>query len=107
MYGVTDGRPGNCSNLTRNYTAIEKEARYKGFFALASNSILPARIALKFYGDRDCVGKTFTNLQTGVDLYTVGIYLIDTLIICMIALTMVAQLSYEIWQCGSSANDQS
>ena len=79
---------------------IDREIRYKGFFVFASNSISTAREALAVYCGRDCVEKTFSNLQTRLDLCSTGVHhdatLRGKLLICLIALTMSAALSYEM-----------
>ena len=54
-----DGEPGDESRLERDFEMIDREIRYKGFFAFASNSISTAREALEIYRGRDCVEKIF------------------------------------------------
>ena len=100
LFELTEREPGDGSCLVRNFEMIDREIRYKGFFAFASNSISTAREALAVYRGRDCVEKTFSNLQTGLDLCSTGVHhdatLRGKLLICLIALTMLAALSYEM-----------
>ena len=81
--------PGDESRLERDFEMIDREIRYKGFFAFASNSISTAREALETYRGRDCVEKIFSNLQTGLDLCSTVVHHDATL-------TMLAALSYEM-----------
>ena len=59
LFEPTEREPGDGSCLVRNFEMIDREIRYKGFFAFASNSISTARGALAVYRGRDCVEKTF------------------------------------------------
>ena len=100
LFQPADGEPGDGSRLMRNFEMIDREIRYKGFFAFASNSVSTAREALAIYRGRDCIEKTFSNLQTGLDLCSAGVHhdatLRGKLLLCLIALTMLAALSYEM-----------
>lgn len=100
LFKETEGEPGDGSSLVRNFDLIDGELCYKGFFAFASNSISSAREALAIYRGRDCVEKTFSNLQTGLDVCSTSVHhdatLRGKLLICLVALTMLAALSYEM-----------
>lgn len=100
FFKSADGEPGDGSRLRRDFDAIDREIRYRGFFALVSNSISSAREALAVYRGRDCIEKTFSSLQTGLDLCSAGVHhdaaLRGKLLACMVALTMLAALSYEM-----------
>ena len=104
-----DGEPGDESRLERDFEMIDREIRYKGFFAFASNSISTAREALEIYRGRDCVEKIFSNLQTGLDLCSTVVHhdatLRGKLLICLVALTMLAALSYEM-ESEKTVNDE-
>lgn len=109
LFKDVDGEPGDGSCLERDFEMIDREIRYKGFFAFVSNSISTAREALEIYRGRDCVEKTFSNLQTGLDLSSAGVHhdatLRGKLLICLIALTMLAALSYEM-ESEKTVNDE-
>ena len=90
-----DGR-----HLVRNHDAIDAKMRYMGFFSFVSNKVKHPKEALAIYRGRDCIEKTFSCLQTGLDLHSAGVHSDATmrgkLLVCMVALTMVAALSYEM-----------
>lgn len=64
---------------------------------------------MEIYRGRDCVEKTFSNLQIGLDLSSAGVHhdatLRGKLLICLIALTMLAALSYEM-ESEKTVNDE-
>ena len=100
LYRLTAAVPGDGSRLRRDFDAIDGRLRYQGFFAFVSNHVRTAGEALDIYRGRDCVEKTFKNLQTGLDLKSAGVHHNETLqgklLVCMIALSMIAGLSYEM-----------
>ena len=100
LFMPSEGKPGDGSVLARNFTAIDKAVRYRGFFAFVSNSVSTAQETLSIYRGRDCIEKTFSNLQAGLGFVSTSVHRDDTLkgklLVCMIALTMVAALSYEM-----------
>lgn len=96
------GKEGERPRIVRNFDAIDSHIRYKGFFAFASNAVKTAAEALDIYRGRDCVEKTFSGLQSGLDLTSAGVHsnevLKGKLLVCMIALTMHAALVREMEQ---------
>lgn len=88
--------------LVRNHNAIDEAVRYKGFFCFASNKVSDPKTALEIYRGRDCVEKTFKNLQTELDMDTSGVHndftLHGKLLVCFVALTLLAELSYRMEQ---------
>ncbi len=90
-----DGR-----RLVRDHDAIDAKMRYMGFFSFVSNKVKYPKEALAIYRGRDCIEKTFSCLQTGLDLHSAGVHSDVTmrgkLLVCMVALTMVAALSSEM-----------
>lgn len=100
LFLPSDAVPGDGSMLERDHDAIDAELRYSGFYAFVSNKIKTAGEALAIYRGRDSVEKTFANLQSGLDMDTAGVHNDKTLrgkmLVCMIALTMLATLTHEM-----------
>ena len=98
MYACFYPQDEQGSSLERNHAVIDQRIRFTGFFSFVSNYIKDPAEVLAIYRGRDSIEKTFRVLQSDLDVVSTGVHHDSTLngklLICFVALTMMAALNY-------------